>query len=258
MKIWYQSLSQIGHDPGYDPYEVNLKAYVDIVARPGTQVDVYGVKKKAPNMVKSDFIQHLHVGQVIDNALKAEREGYDAFCVGGSLDLGYACLKEVLDIPVAFITESAYMSACLVARTFGIIGISEQNLRRKMQLVRDYGLTERCTPGAHLNSENSAIIDSFARDPQSFIDNFTKAARQVIAGGAGVLIPSYGAMGSFLSKQGITTIDNIPIIDIVAVLIKTTEMLVDLKALGLKQSRASWNNHASKEELLAAMRIYSA
>jgi hypothetical protein len=39
-------------------------------------------------MVASDYIQFMHVSQVIENALLAEREGYDAFAIGGTLDLG--------------------------------------------------------------------------------------------------------------------------------------------------------------------------
>ena len=256
MKIWYQSYTRIGFDPRWKSYEDDLNAYVQKVARPGTRVDVHGVQKMAPKMFESDYIQQMHVAQVIDNALQAEREGYDAFCVGGTLDLGHVSLREVLDIPVAFIAESSFYAACLLARKFAIVGQGEKSLRRKLELVTYHGLEQRCVPGAHMNSNNLEIIDLLGQDPQRFIDMFTEASRKCIAAGAGVLIPGFGAIGSFLGQRGIHDIDGIPILDIVAVVIKTAEMLVDLKNLGLKRTRQGMYSYVSKEELLAARKIY--
>ena len=256
MKIWYQSYTRIGFDPRWQGYEEDLKAYVQKVARPGTTVDVRGVQKMAPKMFESEYIQQMHVAQVIDNALQAEREGYDAFCVGGTLDLGHTCLREVLDIPVAFIAESAFYAACQLARKFAIVGQGEKSLRRKMELVTYHGLDQRCVPGAHMNSNNLEIIDLCAQDPERFIGMFTQASRNAISNGAGVLIPGFGAIGSFLGQRGIHDIDGVPILDIVAVVIKTAEMLVDLKSLGLSRSRHGVNCYASKDDLIEARKIY--
>ena len=54
----------------------------------------------------SSYIRYLNEAQVIDNAIRAEREGYDAFCVGCTLDPGIAQIKEILDIPVVFLSET--------------------------------------------------------------------------------------------------------------------------------------------------------
>jgi len=107
-----------------------------------------------------------------------------------------------------------------------------------------------------MDSNNLEIVGWIARDPQRLIDEFTAASRRAIADGAGSLVPGFGAIGSFLGQRGIHAIDGVPIIDIVAVVIKNAEMLVDLKQLGLHPSRAAMNNYASKEELLAARQAY--
>ena len=256
MKIWYQSYTQIGVDPAWKVYEDDLKAYLRKVARPDTSIDVYGVNVLVPKLFESDYIQHLHVAQIVDAALQAEREGYDAFCLGGTLDLGYSCIKEVLDIPAVFIGESSFLTACMVSRSFAIVGQGEKSLRRKMQLVREYGLDQRCVPGGHMGSNNLEIIGWIANDPQRLIDMFSQAVRQAIANGAGSLIPGFGAIGSFLGQREIHAIDGVPIIDIVAVTVKNAEMLVDLRKLGLSPGRAAFGNNTSKEELLDARRKY--
>jgi len=246
----------MGFDPRWKNYEEDLKNYVQKVARPGTKVDVHGVEKIAPRLIDSDYIYFLHIPQVIENALQAEREGYDAFCFGGALDVGHVYLREVLDIPVAFIAESSFYNACLLARKFTIIGINEGILRRQMELVKFHGLEERCVPGVHLGSSLLELVELFGENPQRVIDMFTEAARKVIAQGAGAIVPGYGALGAFFGQRGVRDIDGVPIVDIIAALIKTTEMLVDLKNLGVKRSRIGFYTYTSKEELIAARKLY--
>jgi len=258
MKIWYQSYTRIGNDPRWQRYEDDLKSYVQRVARPGTVVEVHGVEVMAPKMFESDYMQHLHTAQIMKYALQAESEGYDAFCLGGTLDIGHACLREVLDIPVAFIAESSFYTACLLARRFGIVGQSEQSMRRKMDLVKYHGLSERCVDAVHMGTSNLDVINLFNNDPDRFIEMFVSASRRSIALGAGALIPGFGAVGSFFGERGIHDIDGIPIVDIVASVIKTAETLFDFKKLGMRRSRLGGGNHASKEELLAARVIYGA
>ncbi len=252
MKIWYQTYAALGVDPKWNDYDTNLKSYVQKVARAGTQVDVYGVEKYFPKMTISDYVQFLHVSQVIDNALQAEREGYDAFCIGGTRDLGHEYLREVLDIPVAFIAESSFYYACQSTRKFGIVSVNAEGMRRQAELVRYHGLDQRCVPGAHVNSATVEHAELLLKDPQRAIDMFTQAAKKVIDQGAGIIIPGFGAWSSFFGERGIRNIDGVPIVDSIAVVIKTAEMLVDLKNLGSQRARKS----LSKEELIAARKFY--
>ncbi len=46
--------------------------------------------------------------------------------------------------------------------------------------------------------------------------------------------------------------NGVPIVDIIAVVIKTAEMLVDLKQLGVERAR----KYLSKEEIIAARKLY--
>jgi allantoin racemase len=252
MKIWYQTYAALGVDPKWDDYDTNLRSYVQKVARPDTQVDVHGVEKYFTKMTISEYVQSMHVAQVIDKALQAEREGYDAFCIGGTRDLGHEYLREVLDIPVAFIAESSYYYACQASRKFGVVSVNAEGLRKHEELISYHGLAQRCVPGAHVDSATVAHAELLLKDPQRAIDMFTEAARKVIAEGAGVLIPGFGAWSSLFGERSIRNIDGVPIVDCIAVVIKTAEMLVDLKNLGSQRARKK----LSKEELIAARKLY--
>ncbi len=258
MKIWYQSYGATQSDPTRRKYRDDLAEYVKKVARPDTKVDLHGVEKDigANKMTVSDYLQYMHVAQIIDKALQAEREGYDAFCLGGTMDPGHIYLREVLDIPVAFIGESSFYHACLLARKFGILAVNERMLRRQMDLAKFYGLEQRCAPGVHLDSNLLEIIELSEKEPKRLMDKITKAGRELIAAGAGAIIPGFGAVGAFLGQQNFHAVDGVPIVDITATVIKTAEMLVDMQRLGVKRSRAGSYNYVSKDELIAARKFY--
>ena len=258
MRIWYQGYVPTGFDSAWKTAEEYTAKYVRKVARPDTTVDIHGVEKMAAKMVDSEYIQFLHVSQVIEKVLQAEQEGYDAVCIGGTLDLGHTLLREILDIPIVFIAESSFHAACLLARKFGIVSIQEGILRRQMELVRYHGLEQRCVPGIHLGSAMVEVGDLLGKDSKRFTDMFKEAARKLIAAGAGAIVPGQGFVGAFFGEQGIRDVDGIPIVDTMAVLIKTAEMLGDLQKLGMKRSRAGQYTYASKEELLAARKLYGA
>jgi allantoin racemase len=256
LKIWYQSYTRIGFDPKWKNIENNLTRHIQRVARPDTRVDIYGVEKMALKMTESGYIQMLHLSQVVENALRAEREGYDAFCLGGTLDLGGSILREVLDVPVAFILESSLFHACLLGTRFAIIGLNETMLRKQMELVRYYGLESRMVSSEHLKWTMTDFLEFLEKDPQRVVDAFIETAKKAIEQGAGALIPGFGPLGSFLGERGLHEIEEIPIVDIIASVIKTAEVLVDLAKIGLKRSRKGFGAYLTKEELMAARKLY--
>jgi len=257
LRIWYQSYTRIGFDPKWKNIENHLTRHIQRVARPDTEVDIYGVEKMSPKLTESGYIQFMHLSQVVENALQAEGKGYDAFCLGGTLDLGHSILREILDIPVAFILESSLYQACLFGTKFAIISLNEMMLQRQMELVKFYGLESRMVPSEHLNWSMPDFLELLENSPSSVIDAFTKTAKKVINRGAGVLIPGFGPLGSFFGERGFHEIEEIPIVDIIASVIKTAETLVDLSKMGIKRSRKGFYSYATKEELLAARQLYS-
>jgi allantoin racemase len=254
MRIWYQSYSQIGFDPRWKKYEDDLEAYVKKVARPDTQVFIHGVEKHAPKMTYSNYIQYMHISQLLDNALQAEREGFDAFCIGGALDLGHVYLKELLDIPVACISESSFYHACLLADKFGIVSHGQNLIQKMIELINYHGLSSRFAGWADNEIHWADLLDLFERNPEGAISMFADAARKVIAQGAGAIVPGFGGWHSFLGQQGVYQVDGVPIVNGVMVVIKTAEMLVDMNKLGIKRSRGPLA--PSKEEMMAARKIY--
>jgi hypothetical protein len=63
------------------------------------------------------------------------------------------------------------------------------SLRRRIGLVGQYGLTHRMVPGVHVELTYNDFQDMFT-NPGPYVELLSEKARQVVAGGAGILLTS--------------------------------------------------------------------
>ena len=257
MKIWIQALSTTPEvDPAWRPYEEACHRYVPTLARPDTQIHFASTTKRAPKMVISAYVRHLHLAEIIENAIQAEKEGYDAFIIGGVGDMGYAELREVVDIPVVFIGESSYLVASQLATSFAIINSDARSLRTASSNVRKLGLGEHMVPGAHVGRGQTEHFLLMENDPQLVIAEIKAAAKAPIDEGAALLIPGTAPISVFLAEQGVREIEGVPVLDLHAAVIKCAEMQVDFRRLGIPKSQKGPALVVNKQDILRARKIY--
>ncbi len=257
MKIWYQAYNVSGRvDPKWRYFEEACERYVPKVARPDTEIHFSWVEKRAPKMTLSKYIQYLHVGQVIESAIRAEREGFDAFVLGGMRDLGYSELREAVDIPVVFMGETSYLVACLLAPKFSLIHTDEAPLQDATALIKKYGLEDRSLPGVHIGYSHTDLIAAFESEPERIIKQVKAAARTAIKQGGAILVTGFAALSVFLAEQGVREIDGVPVLDSQAVVIKVAEMMVDFRRLGMPKPRKGPQFDVSKNDIQAARKVY--
>lgn len=257
MKIWFQTYSPSPElDPKWADYSEACERYIPTLTRPDTQVHFADVDTRAPKMVLSGYVQYLHVAQIIEKAIRAEREGFDAFVIGGMRDLGYRELREVVDIPVVFSCEATYHTACQLAPKFAVIHSDRHPLQVATSIVKRYGLLERMVPGGYLGYGQTDLIAAFRNDPQRMIAEIRAIAKTPIDEGAGILVPGFAAINAFLAEHGIRDIDGVPLLDSQAVAIKTAEMLVDLRRMGMPKPGGAREVSVFKKDIEIARRTY--
>ena len=257
MKIWYQAYNVSARlDPKWRYFEEACERYVPKIARPDTEIHFSWVEKRAPKMTLSKYIQYMHVGQVIESAVRAEREGFDAFVLGGMRDLGYSELREAVDIPVVFMGETSYLLACLLAPKFALIHTDEVPLQDAMALIKKYGLDDRCLPGVHIGYSHTDLIAACESEPKRVISEVEAAARIANKQGGAILVTGFAALSVFLAEQGIREIDGVPILDSQAAVIKVAEMMVDFRKLGMPKPTKGPLFDLSREDIQTARRRY--
>src|SRR3569623_666222 len=120
-----------------------LKRVIDSACDPGTTVHMQGVQESAGIGVHYRFLECQDAREVINNAMRAEREGFDAFLIGNISDAGIREAREVVNIPVLGLCETSLHIASMMGANFSLITISEKWTPRLIENVTRHGLMSR-------------------------------------------------------------------------------------------------------------------
>ncbi len=255
MKIWLQSAAAVGKDPLWGPYEKALMKHAQAVARPGTTVELHGVDVMSTGIGNTRYFEFLNTNQIINNGIKADRAGYDAFAVSCMADPGAPELKGVVDMPLVFSLETSAHLACLLSPKFALLGYNAIALKRMTEKIKQYGLGERQVPGGHFELSLTALQGGF-KDPEPVIKLAKSAAKKAAEQGADMLILSCGCLNMILVTNGIKELDGLPVIDSVGTVVKMAEFLVDFKKMGMERVNRGLYARVAKNELAAVRKLY--
>jgi Asp/Glu/hydantoin racemase len=227
-----------------------LAEHAERVCHLDTKVDIHGVRPGtypegvAPiEALRYPWFRHLLDLQVIENAVRAEREGYDAMAISCFYDPGLEAARGSVDIPVASICESTLLVAKSVGRSLALVGLEEDNAAFLRDLVHHYGLQDllACVVALDPPVTEPELDRAFAGSSE-FVRRFEESCRrQVTSAGADVLVPAEGVLNTALVRNGVQKVDGRPVIDAYAILLAHTEMLVQLRhTTGMEVSRIAY------------------
>jgi Asp/Glu/hydantoin racemase len=237
MKIWYQSASGYRYEPVWDEYGRTLEAQCRRVVHADTEVYVTGIPVMIRDIENWRSLQYYQNAQVLANMKRAQHEGYDAFVIGCTLDVGLAEGKSMLDIPVVGISETSYRMAMTMGRLFAIVTSSSAFIDVYGEQVERYGVATRCLRGPYIVPASEEEIALALTRPQPLIEKFKAAAARAIADGASVIVPAPAFLATLSNRAGLVEIDGVLVLDTVSVAVKTAEMLIGLQAAGVAPSR---------------------
>lgn len=230
MRLWYQSLARQTEST---PYGAILRKVIDSCADPGTSVHVQGVSETAGIGVHYRFLEYHDTREVIYNAIRAEKEGFDAYLIGNISDAGIREAREMVNIPVLGLSETSFHLASIMGANFALVTISEKWTPRILENVRRYGLEQRLAGVEAMRTSplelKKAMVDKDYRE--TIVAQFMAAAERLLANGAEVIIPAGGDVIVFLADAGIYEIGRAPVLNGIVELIKMGETAVKLKRI---------------------------
>jgi len=237
MKIWYQSASSYGYESVWDEYGRTLEKQYQKIVRPDTEVHVEGIEVMVREIEEQKSLQYYQKIQSLNNMLRAEREGYDAIVIGCTLDVGLEEGRSMVDIPVVGISESSYHLAMMLGHLFAIVTSSSAFFEVFKEQTEHYGVSSKYLQGPYIYAASEEDIAVALKDPQPLMEKFKKVAEKAVADGASVIIPSPAFIATLVHRAGLTKIQDALVLDTISVAVKTAEMLVDLKKIGIEPSR---------------------
>lgn len=237
MRIWYQSASGYRYEPVWDEYGRTLEAQCRNVLHADTEVYVTGIPVMVRDIENWKSLQYYQNVQTLANMRRAQDEGYDAFVIGCTLDVGLAEGKSMLDIPVVGISEASYRMAMTMGRMFAVVTSSSAFTEVYGEQVERYGCLARYLRGPYIVPASEEEIALALTRPEPLLEKFVAVARRAVAEGASVVVPGPAFYATLAHRAGLTEVDGALVLDTVATAVKTAEMLAGLRRAGVQPSR---------------------
>lgn len=263
MKIWHQSFTTLARVPEYNE---KLRVHIRKVVRPDTEVVVHGTHAGTHGHKPGDgpstdvgyaYFQALHSHQFAYAAMLAEEQGFDGFAMATLPEPGIREMRSLVNIPVVGYGEASMSLATHLGQKFGVLLFIKEMIPAIEANIARMGLSSRCAGIRYVGFPSSAVIPT-KQAPAEVIDIFHQNARQLIADGADVIIPGEAPLSLLLHGAGIQRVDNVPVIESVAAVLKTVEMLVDMKQqLGVSRStQGYWQAIPPRERVKELAQMY--
>ena len=252
IRVWYQSLFDAGRLPAYFG---GLRTRARRLARAGVHVEFHALpegtyRTSTPaDVVSYPYLASLHNQLILDNALRAEAEGYDVFAIGSVQDPALEEARSLVDIPVVGYGEAAMHFACLLGNRFAFVAFGERFDEMLDLRVKRAGFAERALPTALMQASFGDVGKGLA-DSAPLVKRFSATARRLVAQGAQVIIPGQLYLSEAIARSGVTRIDEAPVVDGLAATLKMAEAMADLKRFGISVTRRGYAHARPPEALL--------
>ena len=191
-------------------------------ALPDTEVVAVTGKRGAP--IISGRTENA-LGAVESINLAAEHaEGCDAVLLAVSFDSGLKPLRELLNIPVAGMSEAAMLTACMLGGRFALVSFGDRAVHLYRELAFEYGLGERLAGARALPTLTQEELESPERVAPRLVEEIDKAVRE--QGAEAVVLA--GAVFAGLSGE-IARQSPVPVVDGIAAGVCMAEQLCRLR-----------------------------
>ncbi len=226
-RIWYQSFV---HPTRQAPYIQRLQALLDKVGGPDVRFEVQGLE--APVQFFDALTEFRCAGQVIQNALAAEKAGYEAFLLGHFQEPGLLEIRTAVDIPVVSLGESNLLAALSMGHRFGLVTVDPIFIPWHDRQVRGHGFNERYVGTTSLKMDLPMFMKAFTEEEayRAVRAEFAEQVKPLIARGAEVIIPSGGLPMLLFARESPFVIDGALVANGIVVAAKAAEMALALRA----------------------------
>ena len=174
-------------------------------ALPGTEVEIKSIKEAPPG------IESYHDAAISEKYLlekfKEWENQYDGFIIACHSDIGVDLLRELTDKPVIGIGEASMLFALPLGHKFSILSLKRKKIPQKEDLVKKYGLENRC---ASIRATGLGVVADDKEKREKLIQEGEKAVKEdraevLILGCAGM-----AGMDKEIEKEvGVPVIDGV-------------------------------------------------
>jgi len=207
--------------------DLTLKAVKDIV-NPNTEVVVRSLKT-APPAIECEYDRDLAAPHVINEVIKANKEGFDAVIINCFDDPGLYAAREVSDTLVLGIGETTITTALLLGYRIAIISTGRHSRNVYYRRAVSLGIADRVTYTSGIDIKVLDLRRNLSKVKTMLMKEISKAVKEY---GAEVVVLGCGGflgLADELSREL-----GIPVLDPTLTTVKVAETLI---TLGLRHSK---------------------
>lgn len=222
-------------NPDYGMTDEQLKKRIDVLKKITRNDTVLSMEclKKSIVTIDSMLDVSLAAPEIIDIAINAERQGYDAVVLYCFSDPAIAACREVLNIPVIGAGQESVLTACGLGYNFSLIVTGRTRIPEKKNFINSLGINMNRL--ASIRSINLSY-EEMENDKKKTLSSLTELAQECIIQDKAEAIVlgclSFLGIGEELSKR-----IQVPVIDPAYNAVSTAESYV---AQGLAHSKKSY------------------
>ena len=243
VRIWHQSVNELSR---IGAYKRGIEAHAAAFLGDEVEVHVQGLPEgtygdlSPTEALGNAHLYHRVLGPIVEQAVEAERQGFDAFVMGSFSEPYLREMRTAVDIPVVSLTEAAMLVGCSLGTRIGMISNAPNVAYMTRLSVAKHHLEARVSEVTSLVPAMDEYELIAARDePSALIEAFARRARELIADGAEIIVPAEGVMAEILARHGVRQIDKAVVLDVFAAAWTHALGLVRLRrGLGTGVSRA--------------------
>jgi Asp/Glu/hydantoin racemase len=231
MRLAYHRITPVTAGPYVDLLMENIAR----AKRPDTVVDLKGPKRSI-GVFQSVYrsFRFYNDREVLESMWGSYQAGYEAIALNCFYDPCVDIAREIMDIPVVGPAEASMSMASLMGAKFGIITFHPKAIPDYENMIGTYGFGAKAIvhPVRSLTqSPDEQLLG--VTNPGPTIEDFQERARALIKDGAEVVIPGCMMLSPILVKNGVTHVENVPVLDVVSVTVKFAEFMHEMSEAGL-------------------------
>ena len=226
------------------PLWAKLDAAVKPVLHPDTELE-FRFPERSGNFTRSLYAEHLNSVFLVEEALRAQKDGFDGVYFGCWNDPLWEA-REMLEIPVGSVGEQSMLASLSIGKRFAVVTVSEKTAVAIESDLVAYGLSARAIhrPVRSVSPESDLglLLESVEDPHRRFIRRLEEVAHGCIRDGAEVILVGCAYYGPLLRSAGYTEIPGtgVPVLDSSSVSLKYLETMTDIsRSMGVVKSARS-------------------
>lgn len=192
------------------------------VAREGTEIIAVS-PDFGPASIESYYDEYVSACGVIDEVIKGEAEGIDAYVVACYGDPGLHAAREATTKPVIGIGEASLYTAAMLAARFSVVSVVPRVRTMLEEMVKSYGMQEKVIA---IRTTPLYVLD-IERDPVGSLEKLRDEVRASVKEDDAEAV-CLGCAGFARFAQELEDELGVPILDGVVCATKQAEVLVEL------------------------------